>query len=41
METPHPPSLREGTFSHKGRRKEDRRRLDYFGCSFSAAELMQ
>jgi hypothetical protein len=22
IETPHPPSLREGTFSHKGRRKE-------------------
>src|SRR5258705_12187820 len=24
--TPHPPSLREGTFSHKGRRKKELRR---------------
>jgi hypothetical protein len=24
--TPHPPSLREGTFSHKGRRKNARTR---------------
>src|SRR5829696_8642283 len=25
IETPHPPSLREGTFSHKGRREERKR----------------
>jgi hypothetical protein len=29
------------TFSPKGRREEEECSFDYFGCSFSAAELMQ
>src|SRR6476620_6436173 len=29
IETPHPPSLREGTFSHKGRRERPHRPLKF------------
>ena len=48
IDTPHPPSLREGTFSHKGRREEEaaspflhrshqRVKTTLLTCNYSAA----